>query len=93
MCWDYFPPLFDNKKGSKPRKRAILLFFRWFFANAQLNQILTAMLIVSVLWTYTWGVGTTTLHPDSLFDNKKGSKQRKTFIFISIPLIFFAHAQ
>ena len=74
-CWDYFPSLFDNKKGLKTNKNVQFYYFSAdFFANAQLTQILTAMLIVPVVWTYTWGVGTTTLHPDSLFDNKKGSK-------------------
>ena len=88
-CWVYFPPLFDNKKGSKPSKTCNFNIFPLiYFANAQLTQFLTAILIVPVVLTYTWGVGTTTLHPDSLFDNKKGSKQRKRCIFISIPLIF-----
>ena len=69
-------------------KRAILLIFRSLFANAQKTQILTATLTVPAMWTYTWGVGTTSLHSASLFDNEKGSKPRKTCNFISFPLIF-----
>ena len=43
--------------------------------------------------SYTWGVGTFTFLPASLFEHKKGSNPRKTCFFISFPPSFFANAQ
>ena len=74
--------LFDNKKGSKPIKTCILINFPLIFsAYAQLTQILTATSKLLAVWTHTWGVGTSTLQSASMFDNKNGSKPRKTCIF------------
>ena len=36
------------------------------------------------MWTYTRGVGITTFHSASIFDNKEGSKPRKLCIFFQI---------
>ena len=81
--------LFDNKKGSNQEKRAILLVFRsYFIANTQLTPILTATSSVLATWTYTRGVATAILLSASLPDNKKCSKPRKTWTFISFPLKF-----
>ena len=44
--------------------------------------------MVPAMWTYTWGVGTTSIYSASLYDSKKGSKPRKTCNFIKFLLIF-----
>ena len=82
-----------SKSSQNLEISAILLVFRSFFAKAQLTLILTNTSIVKALWTYTWGIGTATLHLASLLDNKKGSKPSKMSIFTSFPLFFFANAQ
>ena len=97
-CWDNYlhsASLFDNKKGSKPRKTSIFISFPLiYFANAQLPQILKTTSFVSAMWTYTWGVGTTTFHFASIFDNKRAQNQDKLAILLVFRSYFiFANAQ
>ena len=73
--------LFDNKKGSKQRKTCIFLrsFPLIYFSNAQITQTLTATLVILAMWTYAWGVGSTSLH---CLITKRAQNQAKRAILI-----------